>query len=315
MRSHGSFDGLQFRIMETLEKQPGGAPLTALEIASILHGAEFKNEPMDNLIFKVTRATVGMANTGKLAIADAKDKDGRRCYQLPTRMKFPPAPADAKPANPVLTPEVAAEIKTVEPKPAPKRAPIYVVGIYDKILTALDEASHPLTTRDLVNQLGPLYGTRYDKTGLRTLFSGHLNYLVKTKRKVFRRKVTGYGAGIQFEHYTRKTGTAPHPLAPKATKEQVQQDNLATAEGLRASHTVAAPLPSQAWSEPKHVAPKATGGGFRPQRVELNEVTLNFRVPATWNNRLVAAAKLANLSISDFMRQAVDYAIDNLEAE
>jgi hypothetical protein len=304
MRSHGSFDGLQFRIMETLEKQPGGAPLTALEIASILHGAEFKNEPMDNLIFKVTRATVGMANTGKLAIADAKDKDGRRCYQLPTRMKFPPAPADAKPANPVLTPEVAAEIKTVEPKPAPKRAPIYVVGIYDKILTALDEASHPLTTRDLVNQLGPLYGTRYDKTGLRTLFSGHLNYLVKTKRKVFRRKVTGYGAGIQFEHYTRKTGTAPHPLAPKATPKAQPQPQ-----------PQAAPLPSQAWSEPKHVAPKVTGGGFRPHRPVTNDVELKFRVPADWNNRLVAAAKLANLSISDFMRQAVDYAIDNLEAE
>jgi hypothetical protein len=311
MNTPQTFQGLQFRIMETLEKQPNGAPLTAQEIASILHGGEYRNQPKDDLIFKVTRATVGMANTGKLLVAEARDKDGRRCYQLPMRMGFPKPPTEQAPANPVLTPEIAAQVKTVTPKEPPKRAPIMVPGIYDLIVKTIGESPHPLTTADLADKLGHLYQGRYKDKDLRTIFASHTYYLALKMRKIFRRKVTGYGIGVRYVYYTKKTGGEPHPAELKSGHpvEKVAKQEKAT-------KTVTPPNVAHAVKVVEAVNPaKRTTGGFRPMRPELNDVDLKFRVPAAWNNRVVAAANASGLSISEFVRQAIDYAMAHLEAE
>jgi hypothetical protein len=244
MSNRNSFQGLQFRIMETLEKQPNQAPLTALEIAERLHTTEYRNEMKDNVVYKVTQAVHSMKNTGKIVTADARDREGRLTYQLPSRLKFP-VPNSGTPANPVLTPEHAAKIKTVEPKPEkpekiePQKQLVhqvaakvpaepekptqrtgkthasYVPGIQDKIIALLDEAAHPLTGHDIAMALGHLYGDAYkgDVARLKMMFAGHLHNLSKKVRKIHSRKSTVKYA--KYEFFTRKTGAEPHPLAHK----------------------------------------------------------------------------------------------------
>jgi hypothetical protein len=309
MSSAGSFQGLQFRIMETLENQPNQAPLTAAEIADILHAGEYRHEMKDNVVFKVTRAVHSMKEQGKIVVTDARDREGRLCYQLPMRTKFPPANGQP-PANPVLTPEIAAKVQTVAPKAGPPRGkapPRYVEGIGNKIVDMLNNAPHPLTTTDFVKGLGHLYGAMEPKQ-LSGLFSGNLHHLVKNKRVIFRRRVTGYGTGIAYEYYSRKTGTAPHPLAPKKVQRPTPAEIVEVHRPVEQ-----APLPSQAWAPPRE-APRPAGGLFRPQKPELRDIEVKFRAPAAWNNQLHDAARASGISVTEFIIQAVGFAIANLDA-
>lgn len=315
--SKNHWSGLQFRIMETLEKQPNHAPLTAVEIADILHASEYRGELKDNVVFKVSRAVHGMKEQGKIILADARDAKGRLCYQLPMRTKFPPQPA-AAPANPVLTPELAQQIKTVEPA-APKKKgapPVYVTGIQDKIVEFLDKAEHPQTAHDITQGLKHLYEGKLvsdDPNRIRDLFSGNLYYMATKKRSIYRRKVTGYGPGVSWEYYTKRTGTAPHPLSFKAPvkgpsaavhKAAVSKPHpVPTSPLAQAATVVGTPQPTM----PQIIQ------GFRPQKPEANDIEVKFRWPATFNQRVVEAAKLSDLSISEFVRQAVNFAIDNLQ--
>jgi hypothetical protein len=322
MSRAGTYDGLQFRIMETLEKQPNQAPLTALEIADILHADEYRDELKDNVVFKVSRAVHGMREQGKIVLSEARDKEGRLCYQLPTRVKFPPKVSD-KPANPVLTPETAAKITPAAPK---ERADViddkptrvfYVSGIQKKVFDLINTAPHPLTSKDITDRLGHLYGDNISPERLTSVFSGHLYHLSQVKRTINRRKVKGYGQGIQFEFFTRRTGSEPHPLSlkgkapePKAAPER-------------------APLPSQAWAEPVVTRPQpekvvvearvpakpAANGLFRPVSIKQRTEVISARVPLSKYQRIELMAQKFDVTIAEFIVQAVDYALEHAEAE
>jgi hypothetical protein len=310
MSNRNSFQGLQFRIMETLEKQPNQAPLTALEIAERLHTTEYRNEMKDNVVYKVTQAVHSMKNTGKIVTADARDREGRLTYQLPSRLKFP-VPNSGTPANPVLTPEHAAKIKTVEPKPEkpekiePQKQLVhqvaakvpaepekptqrtgkthasYVPGIQDKIIALLDEAAHPLTGHDITMALGHLYGAE-------------LHPLAHKKDAPAR--ITAAEAAKALKQAAKRSAPAPvEPPAPAPAPPNQQARGKVVVET-------------------KAPAPVSTGG-FRPRKELDRTEVLTTRVSGTLYDTVQRLASTVGMTVSEFCHQAIQYAVDHAEVE
>jgi hypothetical protein len=319
-----TFDGLQFRILETLQKQPGQVPLTAAEIAERLHATEYRTALKDDVVFKVTRAVHAMKESGKIVVSDSRDSSGRLCYELPHRLKFPKAPEanGQPPVNPVLTPDLAAKIKTVEPKSEkhthggartkgrPRK--LYVTGIVEKILDIVETSPHPLVASDIVEKVRGLYEAAgvTDDERIKGLVAGNLYHQARVTRRLNMRRVQGYGQGIRYEYFTRRTGNEPHPLALKTPVAAAKPAPVAKPDAQHRAAVIATTATPTATP-----APVSPTGGFRPIKPATNDMELKFRVPAEWNNKLVAAAKQAELTISEFMRQAVDYAISQMEVE
>ena len=312
MSNKNTFDGLQFRIMETLERQPNHAPLMATEIAERLHSTEYSDEMKDNVVFKVTRAVHSMVEKGKIIRADARGPQGQLCYQLPQRLKFPAKPGDKPPVNPVLTADLAQQIKTVEPKHG--EHPIYAPGIQEEIVKLLNASAHPMISPEIADALAHLYpeNIRRNLARLRMLFAGHLYTLTRgSQRRVFARRINGYGRGVKFEYYSRKTGLEPHPLSLKNHK------------GSRAAEAKkpAAPKPSEAWREPAPAptptpapAARATGNGvFRPGVKKVETVQMNVEVPRDKRDAWKAAADRFGVPFSQMVIEALDYALEHAE--
>lgn len=287
-------DGLKFRIMETLE-QAKGVPLTALEITDRLHAGEYKDVLKDALGLKVTQSMHSMVGKGEVVVTDATDKDGRRTYQLPRRLKFPPETKLA-PANPVLTPEVAKQIQTVEPKEEPEKksgkAPVYVPDIGERVIALLNKAEQPLTSKDIIAELGHLYPPQV-QSKIITIFGGVLLHLHK-QRKVLRNSVRGRGKGVLFEYYTRKT-KKPQTVLPLAQPAQPAVAHVSV------SHVPPAPKPANDGAllfRPKPVAPKA------PVSLKLSEHTYK---------RVEAVALKFDMTIEALCAQAIVFALDHSE--
>jgi hypothetical protein len=315
MSNKNTFDGLRFRILETLEKQPGQAPLTALEIAARLHATEYRDQMQDNVNFKVSRAVHSMKELGQIVVADARDKEGRLSYQLPHRLKFPPK-TDKPPVNPALKAEDAEKIRpAVEAATAARKAAeprkvgnqrVVVPGIYDKIVDYLNQSEHPLTTNDLVEALGPLYGGVFDEKHLKMLFAGHMHHLSKVVKRVQRRRVTGYGQSIQYEYYTRRTGKNPHPAAAK-NASQVQAEPVAPVEKLPIADDARGILKREPIPQPR------SAGAFRPRSLEERTQGISLSVPIEKHDQIARMAKAFHLSLNEFCIQAIDYALEHAE--
>jgi hypothetical protein len=204
--SKNTFDGLQFRILECLEEAKG-VPLTALEISTRLHEKEYRHELYDAVVMKVTRAVHAMKDKGKVILSDARDRDGRHTYTLPQRMLFTPKPGDPPPANPVLKPEIAEKIVTIEKPPEKvRKGPPRVQGVAEKVLALIDNAPHPLTTPELAVLAADVWPGGEAKA--KVLLPGLLYDLHNLRKQISKRSVKGRGAGVRFEYFTRKTGTA-----------------------------------------------------------------------------------------------------------
>lgn len=212
------FDGLQFRIMETLE-QAKGVPLTAREIADRLHSGEYKDQLLDTVIFRVTTGVHAMVGRGKLTVAEARGVGGQLAYCLPQRMKFPAVNSGEPPANPVLKPEIAEQIKTVEPpEPGRRKRVIHASGVMEAVVDLLDKAPHALAVPEVVEALKHMYPQTYQRD-LTTTFAGHLYELFK-RRRIKRVSASGRVPRVQYEYFTPKTGKhVPKPVEKKPLPE------------------------------------------------------------------------------------------------
>lgn len=306
MSNKNTFDGLQFRILETLEKQPNHAPLMAIEIAERLHDTEYRHEMKDNVVFKVTRAVHAMREKGKIAVAEARGPNGQLCYVLPQRLKFP-KPNGGPPLNPVLQPEQAAQIKTVEPTPV-SRHKIYVPGVQEMVFEVVDKSPYPVTSQDVVDKIGPHYHhITQDKERIRQLIAGHLNHLLKTTRKIYARPSTV--KGMRYEYFTRQTGTLPNPLAGTKGESHKAKPVVET------QVTTPAPVPAPAPSAPAAASPGLSDRAlFRPgvrqppQRVQFNmDITVEQR--DAWK----AAADRFGIPVVQLVIEAMEYALEHAE--
>ncbi len=226
LSTKNTFEGLQFRIMEALEKAKG-VPLTALELSQRLHEGEYRDELFDTVNFKVTRAVHAMKDKGKLILSDARDREGRLTYQLPKRVLFARADADVRPpANPVLSADAAQKIITVPQKfeddekqdntyRGGNGGTIYAGGIMDDIVAFISRSSHPVTTTDLLKEFRSRYPATWTDIKVKTIIAGHMLHLFKKVKRV-QRKPTG--SHNQFAYFTMHTGTGPvQTVAPAAT--------------------------------------------------------------------------------------------------
>lgn len=306
MSSKNTWDGLQFRIMETLEKAKG-VPLTALEISQRLHETEYRHELHDNVTFKVTRAVHAMKETGKIVATDARDREGRFTYVLPQRVIFP-RKETAMPVNPVLRPDMAEKIVTVEPKsekkaPTPRgayRMKVASFGVTNRVKALLDAAPRPLTAPE-IEQVATQQNWWPDGKNIPARIANTLYNLAETKR-VFRLPAKGKGQGIKFVYATRKTGKDDAPL-PKKPAE------------------VKAPLPSQAWSAPPAIAervkqttePAPKAALFRPVAPTALEDSITLKVTQEKFRAINMASKRFGVSLEDFCIQAIDFALSHTE--
>lgn len=323
MSNKNTLDGLRFRIMETLEKQPNRAPLTASEIASRLHTTDYPDVLFDNLNFKVATAVHAMKDKGQIIVCDARDKTGKLTYQLPVRMAFPTR-NDTPPANPVLRPEIAEKIVTVQPKPEPEddARPVYAVGVGDAIIDVLNKAEHPLTSIDVTERLKHLYkAAPFDEKKLKMTFAGHINGLFKHKR-LNRRRVHGYGTKVHYEYYTKRTGKSPHPLSmrhmkPDASANVPMPDNRPPiAQATPRPKTVPIPAPPETQIEATAVAAyneSQRSALFRPVKHEAKTAEIILRVPVDKHAQIVNMAAQYELTISEFCMQAIDFALSHTE--
>lgn len=295
MSSKNSFEGLQFRVLETIEKGKN-IPLTAKEIAYRLHQDEYKGELWDTVIYKVTQACHAMKDRGKLVLSDARDKDGKLTYQLPHRMAFP-RPSNTPPANPVLTPDIAEKIVTREPEVAkPKRGPRMTKTVHEQIMELIDKAPYPITAAELVPQVDHIWGEADVKT--RKMRLATTLTAMEKERKIFTQPSTRRVPGTKYEYYTKKTGKP-------------------------------APLPSQAWQAPDpvktipvmtEIATKAVvskpnkPGLFRPVApAPTMDDSITIKVTQDYFRKVNGASKKFGVSLEDFCRQAIDFALDHSE--
>lgn len=293
------FDGLQFRIMEVLEKAKG-VPLTAREIADRLHDGEYRDQLLDTIVFRVTNAVHAMVPKGKLIKAEARGVGGQLTYTLPQRMKFPP-PADAPPpANPVLTPEIAERIDVSEPKPEPRdpQHVVYASGISQAIVDFLDKAPAPMVAPQIVEGLKHMYDgspAEGDIDRLRMLFGGII-YTLHKDRKILRNNVTGRGRGIVYEYFTRKTGKLAQAKPQPVNADWVKPKSAPT------------PTPAPA-SKPQADKPIL----FRPGVKKVTRKQLNLELPAEKYDQIVAAAGRFDVPIVQFVTDAIDFALSYTE--
>jgi predicted Zn-ribbon and HTH transcriptional regulator len=268
MATKNRYEGLGFRIMETLQDAKG-VPLTVEEITNRLHSGQYKDTLKDNLSFQVGMQVRRMRNAGKLEESPARDVKGRVTFLLPQRMMFPKKPDEPAPANPVLTREHANKIVAKEPEP-PKEAkrPVYAPGITDKIIDLLDKAPHPLALPEIMAVLGEEYKGTHHKKDLSTLFAGHMLGLFKA-HKVRRISSTGRVKMVQYEYLTKKTGKATPPAQAPTIEEPKHPAFDRSVEILREQlHTTALPTPEPT-DEASH--------GFTTLRL----LGLAYRVPVT----------------------------------
>lgn len=276
------YDQLGFRIMETLEKSKS-VPLTAREIAQRLNETTYHGEVFDTVVYKTTAKCHELKDKGKLLLSDARGVNGQLTYMLPRRLMFPP-PSNSTPANPVLKPEVAERVVTVEPKPEPA-APVrpYTVGAGDAIVRVIDEAARPLNKREVEKAL--------EAKGIKSTSIGSLLKHAKDAGRIQSQKARrGRKVGAKLEYFTAKTGqvsparaTAPAPAKAPATREYVAT-----------------------------VAPKEAV--FRPGRAKpVERRQLNLEIPVDKHDRIVAAAKQFDVPIVQFCLEAIDFALEHAE--
>lgn len=267
MATKNRYEGLSFRIMETLQEAKS-VPLTVEEIANRLHQGEYKDTLKDNLSFQVGMQVRRMRNAGKLEESQARDVKGRVTFTLPQRLMFPKKPDAPAPANPVLKPEVAKQIVTREPEPPkdPKR-PIYAPGIQDEIIALLDKAPHPLALREIIEVMGDKYRGTHHKKDISTLFAGHMLNLFKA-HKVRRISSTGRVKGTQYEYLTKKTGKLVPLMAP-AEEPKLPSVDRQVEKFREQLHSTTALPPPEPTDEESH--------GFATLRL----LGLQYRVPVT----------------------------------
>jgi hypothetical protein len=293
MSNKNTFDGLRFRVMETLSAAKG-VPLTALEITQRLHAGEFRGTLFDTLGLKVTSALRTMKDKGEVLLADARDKEGRGTYQLPQRMLFPP-PTTATPANPVLSAAIAEKIVATPPKPkvTPSKHPVYAPGVQDEVLKFIKASPVPVVAPDVTAALKHIYPPEFSTERVSAILAGTIHALKKAGKIKTRR--ASRGRGLKYEYYVSKRQLdAVAPPAPL-----LEAINAAPKVVLMPS---SAPAPKPALFRP--VAP-----------VQLEQVVLKLNYTVTEMARVEAAAAKFGVPVDAFAKQAIDFAMAHADSQ
>lgn len=288
MHNRNTFEGIRYRVQETLSKQPNNVPLTAREVAQRLQESEYKGELFDTVLHRVTTALHALYNKG--AVSKTPHHGGYSTYNLTVRTTFTPPNGAPPPANPVISPDLATKlIESIKPQPPepkvhPMRANV-VEGSQDKVLQFVKGVSKPVTVAEVFGALRDLY-THMTDLQAKDTFAAHIYNLHKQKR-IKRVRVTGRGSGIRYAYYTSRK-------------------QLDAVEGLPVLEVIAAaPKP----------APVAKAGLFRPVApVQLEQVEVKLNYTVTEHARVEASAKTFGVSIDAFIKQAVEFAMGNLDA-
>ena len=281
-----TFEGLNFRIMEQLEKARG-VPLTGREIAVRLHEGEYRTELLDTVTHRVVRNCHALKDKGKIILSDARGADGALTYQLPTRMLFP-AKVGTTPANPVLKPEIAAAITPTVPKAKPERPLRPYIALQETLIKLLNKSDRPLLAREIVPLVAHLYpanvvvGNRVDATLSQARIAG----------KISRRKSTTDG---KYEYFTKRTGKGSRdaPVAPTEYKV-----------------AIATPKPIESVIVPAQVEYKAAP--FKPVKPVDNNDSVLLVMPREKWLQVQYTAKRFGVNIDEFCVQAIDYALSNM---
>lgn len=306
MTNRNTFDGLRFRVMETLERTKG-VPLTALEITQRLHAGEYRDTLLDTLGFKVTAAVRSMTDKGQLITSDARDKAGRATYQLPQRLAFPPK-VEGAPSNPVLTAAIAEKIVVVD-KPAPKapsRHTTYAPGVSDAVLKFVKTSPTPVIAPEITVALRHLYPPTFSAERVSAILAGTI-YGLKAANKIKARRAIKRGTGIKYEYYVRKAQLeAAAPPAPLL--DAMREPAPMTAE--ERSRIVEQPDGSAVYG----VTPRpALFRPVAPVNVELSLIKLGYHPNEL--ARVEAAAARFGVPVEAFCKQAIEFAMAHSEGD
>lgn len=296
MHNRNTFEGIRYRVQETLSKQPNGVPLTAREVAQRLHENEYRGELFDTVLHRVTTALQALYNKG--VVNKQPHTGGYSTYTLTVRTTFTPPPgiAPTPPANPVIPPALAAKvIESLKPAPPKPKAPHplrsnVVPGSQDRVFEFVKASEGPVTVNSIAADLRDLYAHMNDQQA-KAAFTGHLTNLWKKKR-IKRTRATGGGKGVRYAYFHHKR----------------QLDAIAAPAPAPAAKATTLPPPGPIVRVPA-AAPR-----FRPIAESSELVLLKLAYTEEKLATIDAAAKRFGVTTEAFCQQAIDFAMANADA-